>query len=58
MGKGKHHKGAQRPLIRRTTALADGLVALAQSLGVDTTNVRVPVKREPTWTVSRRAPRK
>lgn len=44
-----------RPLVRRTTAMTDAFAAAAEKLGLDLTNVRLPVKREPTWRVSRKA---
>lgn len=43
-----------RNLIRRTTALTDALVAACAKAGIDTSSVRLPVKREPEWRVSRR----
>jgi hypothetical protein len=44
----------RRDLIRRTTAMTDAFVAAAEKLGVDTSNVKLPVKREPVWRVTRR----
>lgn len=43
-----------RPLIRRTTAMTDAFVAACEARGIDTTQARLPVKREPEWTVTRR----
>lgn len=44
----------RRELIRRTTALTDAFVKAAEKLGIDTSKVRIPVKREPTWRVTRK----
>lgn len=43
-----------KPLIQRTTALTDAFMAAAGNAGLDTSNVRLPLKREPAWTVTRR----
>jgi hypothetical protein len=43
-----------KPLIHRTTAMTDAFVAAAASLGVDTSKVKLPLKREAAWTVTRR----
>lgn len=45
----------RKPMIFRPTAMALALAAAAQRLGYDTTNVRMPQKREPAWTVTRRS---
>jgi hypothetical protein len=45
---------ADRQLVRRTTAVTDAFVAAAEKLGVDTSAIRLPLKREPTWRVTRR----
>jgi len=44
-----------RELVRRTTAMTDAFVEAAQNLGIDTSGVRLPVKREPIWRVTRRS---
>ena len=44
-----------RELVRRTTAMTDAFVEAAQKLGIDTSGVRLPVKREPIWRVTRRS---
>jgi len=48
-------KQPHRPLVRRTTALTDAFVNAAEKLGIDVSKVRLPVKREPTWRVTRKA---
>jgi hypothetical protein len=47
-----------RNLIRRTTAMTDAFVAAAAKLGIDLTKARLPVKREPTWSVTRKPKRR
>ena len=44
----------QKPLIRRTTGMTDALVAACENAGIDTTSAKLPLKREPTWTVTRK----
>lgn len=43
----------QRDLIRRPTALGLAFAKLYADMGHDTANVRLPLKREPTWSVKR-----
>lgn len=43
-----------KPLIARTTAMTDAFVAACQGAGLDTSKVRLPLKREAAWTVTRR----
>lgn len=43
-----------RNLIRRTTAMTDAFVAALAAKGIDASGARMPVKREPTWSVTRR----
>lgn len=47
-----------KPLIRRTTAMTDAMVAAFNRAGIDTSAAVLPTKREPEWRVSRREPRK
>jgi hypothetical protein len=44
----------RRDLIRRPTTMADAFLRLSEKMGIDTTNVRVPSKREPSWRVTRK----
>jgi hypothetical protein len=44
-----------RDLVRRTTAMTDAMVPAFENAGLDTTGARLPVKREPTWRVSRKS---
>lgn len=44
----------RRELIRRPTAMADAFLRLSEKMGLDTSEVRVPLKREPAWRVTRR----
>lgn len=48
----------QRPLIRRTTAMTDAFVAACAAHGIDASSARLPTKKEPTWSVSRKVKRK
>jgi len=43
-----------RDLIRRTTAMTDAFVAALAAKGIDASGARMPLKREPTWSVTRR----
>lgn len=45
----------RKELIARPTALALAFKDALERVGIDTTNARMPLKREPTWTVSRRS---
>ncbi|WJY17653.1 hypothetical protein QQS45_08330 [Alteriqipengyuania flavescens] len=47
-------KPAPKPLIRRTTAMADAMLSACQKAGIDTSNATVKAKTEPAWTVTRR----
>ena len=44
----------QKPLLRRTTAMTDAMVAAFEAAGIDTSGAKLPVKTEPTWRASRR----
>lgn len=44
-----------KPLIRRTTAMSSALLLACAAHGIDTSAARVPLKTEPSWTVTRRA---
>lgn len=44
----------QKKLIKRPTAFTDALVAACEHAGLDIANVKLPLKREPTWTVTRK----
>jgi hypothetical protein len=50
----------QKPLVRRTTAMTDAFVRAFADKGVDLpalldgAGVKMPVKREPVWRVTRR----
>lgn len=44
----------RRELIRRPTALGLAFVELYGQMGFDTSNARMPMKREPVWSVTRR----
>jgi len=48
--------GAQPPreLIRRTTAMTDAMVDAFRNAGLDVSRAKLPVKRETTWSVTRR----
>lgn len=54
--KSRDHKPAaeRRELVARPTAMADALVSCLNKAGVDTSAARIPLKREPTWRVSRK----
>ncbi|EQB10400.1 hypothetical protein [Novosphingobium lindaniclasticum] len=43
-----------RELIRRTTAMTDAMFKAFADAGFDVSRAKVPLKREPTWRVSRR----
>jgi hypothetical protein len=43
-----------RELVRRPTALADAMLTMLARQGVDVSNAKVPLKREPSWRVSRK----
>lgn len=43
-----------RELVRRTTAMTDAFLAMMSAQGINTANAKVPLKREPTWRVTRR----
>jgi hypothetical protein len=45
---------APKPLIRRTTAMADAMLAACKQAGIDTSGATVRPKTEPAWTVTRR----
>jgi hypothetical protein len=47
-----------KPLIRRETAMTNALVSACKNAGIDTSNVRLPRKTEPSWTVTRRPKRR
>lgn len=47
-------KGQRRELVRRPTALGAAFLQLSEDMGLNTENVRVPLKREPVWRVTRR----
>lgn len=55
---GHQHKPAVNPqpreLIRRTTAMTDAMFKAFADAGYDVSRAKVPVKREPTWRVTRR----
>lgn len=44
----------RRELIRRPTAIALALKDALEAKGFDTTDAAMPLKREPTWSVSRK----
>jgi hypothetical protein len=43
-----------RDLVRRTTAMTDAMKTAFENAGFDTSGARLPLKREPTWRVSRK----
>lgn len=43
-----------KPLLRRPTAIGLAFLAAAQNAGIDASPAALPVKREPTWSVTRR----
>lgn len=47
--------GQPRELVRRTTAMTDAFVTALAAKGIDASNAKTPLKREPTWRVTRRA---
>lgn len=48
----------RKPIITRPTAIALAFKDTLEAMGIDTENARMPVKREPSWTVTRRQPPK
>lgn len=44
----------RRELIRRPTAIALAMQAALAAKGYDVSNASMPLKREPTWSVTRR----
>nr|WP_294850072.1 hypothetical protein [uncultured Sphingomonas sp.] len=44
----------RRDLIRRPTVMAAAFSDMLEKLGHDTSNVRIPSKREPSWRVTRK----
>jgi hypothetical protein len=44
----------RKPVLRRTTAMTDAMVAAFEKAGIDTSGAKLPVKVEPEWRVSRR----
>src|SRR3546814_8018078 len=54
----KKHKQpvAQQPreLVRRTTAMTNAMYDAFSNAGYDVSNARLPLKREPTWRVTRK----
>lgn len=52
----KHRQNLERrPLVARPTAMACALVECLAKAGVDASSARLPLKREPTWRVTRRS---
>lgn len=45
----------RKPLITRPTAIALAFKDTLEGMGFDTSNARMPLKREPAWTVTRRS---
>lgn len=45
---------APKPLIHRTTAMADAMLAACAAAGIDTSTATIRPKTEPAWTVTRR----
>ena len=43
-----------RELVRRTTAMTDAMKLAFENAGFDTSGARLPLKREPTWRVTRK----
>ncbi len=46
--------GQPRELVRRTTAMTDAMVGAFASAGFDVSSAKLPLKREPTWRVTRK----
>lgn len=44
----------RRDLVRRPTAMAAAFVEALAKQGIDASNARMPLKREPSWRVTRR----
>lgn len=44
----------RRELVRRTTAMTDAMFDAFANAGFDVSNAKAPLKREPTWRVSRK----
>lgn len=44
----------RKPVVSRPTAITLALKAALERVGIDTTDVTMPLKREPVWTVTRR----
>lgn len=44
----------RKPVVRRTTAMTDAMVAAFEAAGIDTSGAKLPTKTEPVWRVSRR----
>lgn len=53
MARKKPH-GHQKELVVRPTAMALALQDALESNGIDTSHAKLPMKREPIWTVTRR----
>lgn len=50
----RNQTAQQRPLVRRTTAMTDAFMSMLEKQGIDARNAKVPLKREPTWRVTRK----
>lgn len=44
----------RKPLVVRPTAIALAFKDALERMGINTANARMPLKREPAWTVTRR----
>jgi len=44
----------RRELVRRTTAMTDAMFEAFSNAGFNVSNAKVPLKREPSWRVSRK----
>jgi hypothetical protein len=45
----------RRELVRRPTTMAAAFAVALEKQGYDTSNARMPLKREPSWRVTRKA---
>ena len=46
-----------KPMLHRTTAIGEALLAAAARAGLDVTEARLPLVHEAAWTVTRRDPK-
>jgi len=54
MGANRPIRENRRELVRRPTTMAAAFSDALEKLGFDTSNAKMPLKREPVWRVTRR----